>query len=344
MVAPVRYGFRSFDRSWIIPDHRLISRARPDLWAMDGKAQVYLTALDSNEPGDGPALSFTGLIPDRHHLKGSFGGRAVPLWRDAAATVPNVKAVLLALLSTTYGKPVTAADVMAYVAAMLAHPAFTARFKEDLIRPGLRVPVTVEATLFDRAVTLGREVIWLHTYGDRFADPASGRPAAPPRMPKGQGPTIPVGGTILGAPNALPDTMHHDPSTSRLHVGEGFIENVTAAVADYEVSGRNVLRQWFSYRKADRTRPVIGDRRPPSALHKIQPDHWLPEYTKDLLNLLHVLGRLVALEPAQATLLDEICAAPLLTEASLTGAGALASAPVVKGKKVKVAAQPGLFD
>lgn len=110
------------------------------------------------------------------------------------------------------------------------------------------------------------------------------------------------------------------------------------------MSGRSVLRQWFSYRRADRTRPVIGDRRPPSALDKIQPDHWLPEYTEDLLNLLHVLGRLVALEPAQATLLDEICAAPLLTEASLTGAGALASAPVVKGKKAKALAQPGLFD
>lgn len=344
VVAPVRFGFRSFDRSWIIPDHRLISRARPDLWAMDGKTQVYLTALDSNEPGDGPALSFTGLIPDQHHFKGSFGGRAVPLWRDAAATVPNIKAALLAHLSTTYGKPVTAPDVMAYVAALLAHPAFTARFKEDLIRPGLRVPVTADVALFDRAVALGREVIWLHTYGERFADPASGRPAAPPRMPKGQGPTIPVGGTIPGAPNRLPDTMHHDPSTGRLHVGEGFIENVPTAVAEYQVSGRSVLRQWFSYRKADRTRPVIGDRRPPSALDKIQPDHWLPEYTEDLLNLLHVLGRLVALEPAQATLLDEICAAPLLTEASLTGAGALASAPVVKSKKAKATAQPSLFD
>jgi hypothetical protein len=187
------------------------------------------------------------------------------------------------------------------------------------------VPVTADAALFDRAVALGREVIWLHTYGERFADPASGRPAAPPRMPKGQGPTIPVGGTIPGAPNPLPDTMHHDPSTGRLHVGEGFIENVPTAVAEYQVSGRSVLRQWFSYRKADRTRPVIGDRRPPSALDKIQPDHWLPEYTEDLLNLLHVLGRLVALEPAQATLLDEICAAPLLTEASLTGAGRIGS-------------------
>ncbi len=339
----VRYGFRTLDRQWIYADARMMNDPRPELWANYSNFQVFLTSPEDQTPENGPPLSVTSHIPDQHHYHGR-GGRVLPLWRDAAATIPNIKSALIAHLSTTYGKPVTAPDVMAYVAGLLAHPAFTARFKEDLIRPGLRVPVTADVALFDRAVALGREVIWLHTYGERFVDTAAGRPAAPPRMPKGQGPTIPVGGTIPGAPNPLPDTMHHDPSTGRLHVGEGFIENVQTAVAEYQVSGRNVLRQWFSYRKADRTRPVIGDRRPPSALDKIQPDHWLPEYTEDLLNLLHVLGRLVALEPAQATLLDEICAAPLLTQASLTGAGALASAPVVKGKKAKAAAQPGLFD
>ena len=302
-----------------------------------------MTALDAHPVKDGPAITFTSLLPDNDHYHGR-GGRAIPLWRDAAASVPNLKAALLAHLSTTYGKPVTAPDVMAYVAGLLAHPAFTARFKTDLIRPGLRVPITADPALFDRAVNLGREVIWLHTYGERFADQTANRPAAPPRMPKGQGPTIPAGGTIPGAPHPLPDTMHHDPATGRLHIGGGFIENVPTAVADYQVSGRPVLRQWFSYRRADRTRPVIGDRRPPSQLDKIQPDHWLPEYTDDLLNLLHVLGRLVALEPAQAALLAEICAAPLLTEAALTDAGALASAPVVKGKKAKAAGQPSLFD
>ena len=58
--------------------------------------------------------------------------------------------------------------------------------------------------------------------------------------------------------------------------------------------------------------PIIGDRRPPSPLDKIQPDHWPDEYTTDLMNLLHVLGRLAKLEPAQADLLERICAAPLL--------------------------------
>lgn len=73
-----------------------------------------------------------------------------------------------------------------------------------------------------------------------------------------------------------------------------------------------VLDQWFSYRRRDRTKPLIGDRRPPSPLEKIQRDGWLAEYTEDLLNLLNVLGRLVALEPLQADLLDRIVAGPLV--------------------------------
>jgi hypothetical protein len=36
-----------------------------------------------------------------------------------------------------------------------------------------------------------------------------------------------------------------------------------------------------------------------------------------LLNVLNVLGRLVALEPTQADLLERICAGPILTEGAL---------------------------
>src|SRR5271170_2929315 len=77
-------------------------------------------------------------------------------------------------------------------------------------------------------------------------------------------------------------------------------------------AAKQVLWHWFSYRRRDRSRPIIGDRRPPSPLDKIQPDHWLPEYTSDLLDLLNVLGRLIALEPKQADLLTRICDGPLI--------------------------------
>jgi hypothetical protein len=131
--------------------------------------------------------------------------------------------------------------------------------------------------------------------------------------------------------------MDYDPAARWLKIGKGFIENVTPEMWGYEVSGMNVLRQWFSYRRRDRSRPLIGDRRPPSPLDKIQPDHWLPEYTSDLLDLLHVLGRLIALEPRQADLLERICSGKLRKADELREAVALAHAPgeptPQKGKK-----------
>ncbi len=123
--------------------------------------------------------------------------------------------------------------------------------------------------------------------------------------------------------NWLPDDMHFDAAKRRLHIGTGYIDNVPPEVWAYEVSGMNVLRHWFSYRKRDRRRPIIGDRRPPSPLGDIQPDHWLAEYTTALLALRNVLGRLVALEPQQAALLDEILAGHLIDGAKLSAAGAL---------------------
>jgi type ISP restriction-modification system protein len=110
----------------------------------------------------------------------------------------------------------------------------------------------------------------------------------------------------------MPDEMQYDEPRRRLLVGKGFVENVPPAVWNYEVSCKRVLTQWFSYRKKNRERPIIGDRRPPSKLGDIQPDHWLAEYTTELLNVLNVMALLVESEPDQAQLLEAICAGPTL--------------------------------
>jgi len=174
--------------------------------------------------------------------------------------------------------------------------------------------------LFAEAVALGREVVWLHCYGERFVDPASGRPEGAPRMAN-EGPRIPAEGAIPPAPEPLPDTMTYETAKRRLHVGKGFVDNVSPEMWAYEVSGKQVVWHWFSYRRRDRSKPIIGDRRPPSPLEKIQPEGWLHEYTLDLLDLLHVLGRLVALEPAQADLLARICDGQLIEPARLIATG-----------------------
>jgi Type ISP C-terminal specificity domain len=164
----------------------------------------------------------------------------------------------------------------------------------------------------------------LHCYGECYIDPKVDRPKKAPRLQKAVAPYIPTGGAI--PPEPLPNTMDYDAAKRRLTVGQGYVENVTPEMWAYQVSGKQVVWHWFSYRRGDRSRPIIGDRRPPSPLDSIQPEGWLPEYTTDLLDLLHVLGRLIALEPAQADLLSRICTDPLLSIDELSSAGAFTSA------------------
>lgn len=332
-IPPVQYSFRSFDRQWIIPDARLINQPNPTLWEIQSDRQVHLFSLEKRAPSNGPAITFAGYAPDLNFYKGSSGGRVFPLWADRDAATPNIKPALLEAVGKELGFAVVGQDFMAYLAAIAAHPAYTERFKTDLVQPGLRIPITSSGELFREAVAIGEEVIWLHTFGDRFADPSNDRPASPPRLPKGQGPMIPKDGAIPNDPEHMPNEISHDAVKQRLHVGDGFIDNVPTAVWEYEVSGKQVLVHWFSYRKKDRTRTTIGERRPPSPLEGIHPDHWLAEYTSELLNVLHVLGRLVALEPRQVDLLQRICDGPIITVDALQASGAFDAKGSGKGGK-----------
>jgi len=319
-VDPTRYAFNSFNRQWIIPDARLINQPNPTLWSAYSSQQVFITALRSVAPSSGPALTFAGLIPEINHYKGSAGGRVFPLWSDPEATRPNIAPRLLAELGAAYGREVAAPEVMAYIAAVAAHPGYIARFAKHLKQPGLRIPLTADAALFDEAMALGREVVWLHTFGERFAE---GRPPGPPRVTDGPEPTIPADGVLPTTLDAMPHELDYDAAERRLKIGTGYIANVSPEVWAYEVSGKRVLSQWWSYRRKDRSKPPMGDKRPPSELSNIQPTAWLPEYTSELLAVLRVLTRLVALEPRQLDLLDRIIAGPIIDADILRSTGAL---------------------
>jgi len=155
-------------------------------------------------------------------------------------------------------------------------------------------------------------------------------------MPKESAPTISAKGAIPSAPEPLPDEIDYDPATKRLVIGKGYVDNVSPEMWAYEVSGKEVLKQWFSYRKRDRAKPPMGDKRPPSPLQNIQQEGWLPEYTSDLLDLLHVLGRLIQLEPLQSDLLKRICDGPLLAVDELREAGAFSDAGAGASPKGKL--------
>jgi predicted helicase len=181
-VEPRRYAFRSFDRQWMLPDTRLCDRPRPELQRAHGSHQIYITSLLTEVFGEGSAAIATALTPDLHHYRGSFGGaHVIPLWRDKDAKQPNLAGKLLDTLSAVYGEAVAAEDLFAYCYALLSTPAYIDRHWDELTIPGPRVPIAKEPALFKRGAALGKHLLWLHTFGERFV-PAGKKPG---RLPPG---------------------------------------------------------------------------------------------------------------------------------------------------------------
>ncbi len=114
----------------------------------------------------------------------------------------------------------------------------------------------------------------------------------------------------------MPDEMNYDVETEQLRVGAGVITNVTQAMWNYEVGGRNVLGHWFSYRSQNREHPSSGNRST-SPLSAEYVHQWSASYTEELIDLLHVLGLLVEIEPQAEKLLERIMAAPLVSVSDL---------------------------
>jgi hypothetical protein len=306
-----RVAFRSFDRQYLICDLRALDRPRSELWQVSGDRQIYASEQHSQAITTGSALSFSAQVPDMHYFN-NRGGRALPLFRDAFGNTPNCVPRLLPTLGGFVGSKTTAEDLLAYIAAVVAHSGYTTTFQEQLKTPGIRVPITLDAGLWREAVEIGREVLWLHTYGERSSDQgksARDRPQYIAPVPTDEG--------------QMPESIHYDEETETLVIGEdslfsraGRVHPVRKEVWDYTVGGMHVVRKWLSYRHPD---PKYRKRTSP--LDDINPTRWTAQFDDELLELLHVLDRCVALEPIQADLLARICAGPLVTVADLEREG-----------------------
>lgn len=306
----VKYGFRFLDRQWLIADHRVLHSASPHLWAARRNDQVFVVEQHAEAIDDGPGLVFSALIPDMHHFN-NRGGRALPMLHPGGR--PNLAQGLLGALSTLAGQQVTANDVVAYMAGVTSHPGFTARFADELTTPGVRVPITTEPDLFERAVSLGKEVVWAHAYGAVFADAEAGRPADDVRFPPGDERRV----ANLMSVESMPTAMAYDPAALLLELSGGTFGPVPQAVWEYTVGGKNVLRSWFNYRKASPTG------RKSSPLDDVNSDSWPVEWTAELLDLLSVLTRLVEVHAKQAVLLEQILAGPVASRDMLAATGVI---------------------
>ncbi|MFF3192288.1 type ISP restriction/modification enzyme [Streptomyces misionensis] len=306
LPKPVRAAYRAFDRQWLIPDSRLMHRARHDLWAARIANQIFTIEQNSKPINGGPGLVFASLIPDMDYFKGSEGGRVHPLLHPSGEV--NFAPNLLRALSQELGiREISGEDLLAYCAAIVAHPAYTQKFADELTTPGIRVPITRSVDLWNEAVELGRQVIWVQTYGESCADPQNGRPLGNIRYSQGD-PRQPL---ALTAVSELPDTLKYDAARQVVQCGDGTWGPVAADVWSYAVGGKSVVKSWFSYRKND----PGGEKGSP--LDELHAPSWSTEWTVEFIDLLTLLTRLRELESEQASLLSRVLDGSVVSTAQL---------------------------
>ncbi|MFD9095178.1 type ISP restriction/modification enzyme [Streptomyces collinus] len=152
-AEPVRVLAAPFDEQWLIPDHRLIDTARPELWRVADEHQVFVVETAGD---DDPLLATS-------HLPLLRTGRVRPLHRRPGGGEPNLAPGLLDHLAARLGFRPGAPDVLAWILAAA--------------RPDLTVPLTGDAGIWHRGVELGRRMLWLmRRDGERPRLPGGRRP------------------------------------------------------------------------------------------------------------------------------------------------------------------------
>lgn len=260
--VPILHG--PFDRQWLLPDHRLIDEARPELWRVAGPDQIFLV-----EPGTatGPSAGIAGLagppviaspwLPDGRSPAGR-PGLIRPLFRRPGGREPNLAPGLTGALTAAYGREVTARDVLCWILAA-ARPA----------PAGCEVPLPAGAAVWAEGVALGGELLEIQLRGAHGGER--------PRLPGGRRPYVRT------APPPRPGTIDYDPATETLLLDTGRIAPVPAAAWELHSGGVRVLEHWFTAR----TGPAG-----PEPLAGIGPAGWPREWTSDLLELITVLALL----------------------------------------------------
>ncbi|WP_370592950.1 type ISP restriction/modification enzyme [Streptomyces sp. NBRC 110028] len=284
---PVRIGHGPFDQLWLIPDHRLLDAARPELWRVADDRQIHV--VEAGGPGPDPALTFSALLPDGHSPAGR-PGRIRPLYRRPGGREPNLAPGLLEHLGERLGRPVAAEDFLAWAAA--AHRGAPCA-----------VPLTADPETWETGVELGRRALWLHTRGAHSGER--------PRMPGGQRPYVRAALPERG----MPDTIGYDPDEAALRLGAGRVSPVPRAAWEAHAGGVRVLEAWFGRRTAPAE---------PGTLEAVgAPAGWPRAWTSELLELITVLALLAELRRDREALADRVDGGPLVGPEELRAAGVL---------------------
>ncbi|GHH75048.1 hypothetical protein GCM10018793_17390 [Streptomyces sulfonofaciens] len=255
---PVRVLHGPFDEQWLIPDHRLIDAARPELWRVADGHQLFAVEQGRVPGADGPAVLATALLPDGRSPAGR-PGRIRPLYRRPGGREPNLAPGLLGHLAARLGRRPAPEDVLAWVLA-------TARSGTA----GHPVPLTADPDAWAHGTALGHRMLRL----------MARRGTERPKLPGGRRPYV-------RAPlPPRPAELRYDPDEEALELDEGRIAPVSPAAWDFRVSGVRVLELWLT-RRIHRPQP--------GPLEAIGPAAWPQSWTSELLELITVLTLLARL-------------------------------------------------
>ncbi|MDQ1039693.1 hypothetical protein QFZ75_006109 [Streptomyces sp. V3I8] len=283
-AEPVRVTAGPFDEQWLIPDHRLIDAARPELWRVADAHQVF--AVEQAPVPAGPALLATSVLPVARPrskaVPATRPGRVRPLFRRPGGLEPNLAPGLLDFLAEHLGHCPAPLDVLAWTVAVAAPGP-----------DGPTVPLTTDPGLWARGTDAGHRMLRLmRRDGDR------------PKLPGGRRPYV-------RAPlPPFPHEPRYDRDEETLHLDEGRISPVPPEAWDFEVGGVRVLDQWFAARI---TRPE------PGTLEAVRPTTWPQTWTSDLLELVTVLSLLAELRTRRT----DVTPASPVTSTALRRAGVL---------------------
>ncbi|MEU4202393.1 type ISP restriction/modification enzyme [Streptomyces sp. NPDC026294] len=297
---PVRVLHGPYDQQWLLPDHRLIDSARPELWRVADGRQVFVVELGHVPQTEGPALVASALLPDGRSPAGR-PGRIRPLYRRPGGCEPNLAPGLAELLARRLDRPVGAAEVLAWAMA-------SARSTPS----GAVVPLTADAGVWDDGVGLGERLLWLQTRGARGDGTAYGARAGDrPRLPGGRRPYVRAPLPARG----LPDGISYLPDEEALVLGPGRVSPVPRAAWEAEAGGVPVLEAWFERRTA-----AVAE---PGSLEAVRPTGWPQEWTTELLELITVLALAAELRPALEDVHRRTADGPRVEAPELRAAGVL---------------------
>ena len=172
--------------------------------------------------GEGPAATVSAEIPDLHNFREASAVSTSFLFGGTPKQLSPTSLTVYLISRQDLRRRGSPEELFAYAYAVLASPSYTERFWDELTIPGPRLPLTKDSTLFRRGVELGRALIHLHTYGERFTDGhVSGR------MTSGKAKLI---STIASTPEAYPEDFDYNEYSSTLRVGTGEIARSTPSV------------------------------------------------------------------------------------------------------------------